>query len=124
MGELTFGGGGRQDKNLVGGDLLGGVSQVWGNKQMFSLWEGPSPILHSRKTNIYIYTTVPACVLTTLANHNPAIFSVPGGTEKLRQTKRTENSSVLPMFNNNTRIDFRTAYNKHVLILSYFIQAI
>ena len=106
----------------MGGDVVGGFSQVAGNKQIFSWWEGPPPILPSRKTNIY--TIVQACVLTPLANHNPAIFSVPGGTEKVRQTKNPHNSNVLPMFNNNTYIDFRTAYHKRVLIPSYFIQVI
>ena len=54
-----------------------------------------------------------------LANHNPAIFFVPPGTEKRnkspRQTKSPDNSSMLHMFNNKIYTDFRTAY-KHVLI--------
>ena len=98
-------------------------------------WEAPSPILLSRKTNIYIYiyiyiyiwNIVTACVLITLANLNPAIFYVPRGTENLiscsRQMKSPDNSHLLLMFNNNTHVDFRTAW-KHVLIPSYFIQVI
>ena len=39
------------------------------------------------------------------------------------QTKSPNNSNVLHMFNNNTLIDFRTAY-KHVLNPSYVIQVI
>ena len=113
-----------EDKHLVRGDLLGEFFQVGGggNKQIFSWWEGPPPILPSTKTNIY--TIVPACVLAPLANHNPSFFSVPRGTEKLGQAKRPDNSNVLPMFNNNTHIDFRTAYIKHLLIRSYFIQVL
>ena len=79
MGELTFGGG-EKDKNLVVGRSTGEVFPGGGNKQIFSWWEGPPPILASRKTNIY--TIVPVCVLISLPNHNPAIFSVPRGTEK------------------------------------------
>ena len=82
MGELTFGGG---NENLVGQGSTRVVFLGGGNEQIFSWWEGPPPILPSRKTNIYIYTLVPACVLITLANLNPAIFSVPRGTEKLNK---------------------------------------
>ena len=62
-----------------------------------------------------------------LANHNPAIFPVSSGTEKLnkfsRQTKSPDNSNMLHKFNNNTYIDFG-ADNKCILILSYVIQVI
>ena len=37
--------------------------------------------------------------------------------------KSPDNSHLLLMFNNNTHIDFRTAW-KYVLIPSYFIQVI
>ena len=40
-----------------------------------------------------------------------------------KQTKDPNNSILLLIFNNNTYIDFRTAY-RHVLIPSYFIQVI
>ena len=69
----------------MGGGSTGGIFPGGGNEQIFSWWEEPAPILPSRKTNIYIYTLVPACVLITLANLNPAIFSVPRGTEKLNK---------------------------------------
>ena len=60
---------------------------------------------------------------TSLINPNPAIFSVPPGTENLntpppRQTKAMiHNSNVLHIVNNNTYADFRKAY-KDILILS------
>ena len=60
-------------------------------------WWGASPIRPSRKTNIYIFTIVQACVLIPLANLNPAIFAVPRGAEKLtccsRQTRSPDNSN-------------------------------
>ena len=62
-----------------------------------------------------------------LANHNPAFFYVPPGTEKLinppQGDKSSDNSHMLQMFDNNAYADFRTA-NKHVLIPSYAIQMI
>ena len=64
------------DKNLVGGST-GGIFPGGGNEQTFSWWEGPLPIVRSRKTNIYIYTIVSAYVLI------PVIISVSQGTEKL-----------------------------------------
>ena len=102
------------NKNLLGEGLLGGFSQVG----------RPPPILPSRKTNIYIYTIVPACVLIPLANHNPAIFLSPKVLKlnKLPKAgKSPVNSNLFLMFSNNTYIDLRTA-SKHVLIPSYFIQ--
>ena len=62
-----------------------------------------------------------------LANHNPAIFPVLPHTEKRnkspRQTKSSDNASILHMFNNDTYTDFIIAY-KHILIPSYVIQVI
>ena len=70
----------------------------------------------------------PTWVLTPLANHSPAIFSVSSGTEELkisppRQTKSPNNSNMLHMFNNNIYTDFRAAY-KHVLFPSYITYVI
>ena len=52
------------------------------------------------------YFIVSAWVLIPLANHNPAIFSVPPGTEKLDKSPQTDknpdNFSVFYVFNNNT----------------------
>ena len=49
----------------------------------------------------------------SLANHNPAISSVPQALENLlsppRQTKSPDNSNVLHVFNNNTYTNFRNA---------------
>ena len=63
----------------------------------------------------------------TLVNHNPTIFSVPPGTEKLskfpRQTKSHDNCNMFHMFNSKIYTDFRTVYN-HVLIPSYVIEVI
>ena len=69
----------------MGGSSTGGIFPGGGNKQIFSWWEGLPPILPSRKTNIYTYALVPACVLITLVNLNPAIFCVPRGAEKLNK---------------------------------------
>ena len=67
---------------------------------------------------------VSAWVLIPLANHNPAFFFCPPGTEKLnkypRYTNSPDDSNVSHMLDNNT---LRTAY-KHVLIPSYVIQVI
>ena len=88
MGELTSGGE-EEDTNLVGGGSTGGIFPGGTNEQIFSWWEEPPPILPSRQTK-YIYTIVPACVLISLANHNPAIFSVPWGTEKLNKLPQAD----------------------------------
>ena len=56
----------------------------------------------------------------SLANHKPAICSVPPDTEILtsspRQTKRPDNSNTLNMFDNKIYTDFKTTY-KYMLIL-------
>ena len=55
-----------------------------------------------------------------LPNHNPAIFSVPSGTENLNKfprQKNYDNSNMLDMFNSDTYTDFITTY-KHVLVPS------
>ena len=55
------------------------------------------------------------------ANHNPAISSVPLGTENLkasRQIKSLDNSDTLNMFNNNTYTNFKAAH-KHMSILDH-----
>ena len=62
---------------------------------------------------------VSAWILIPLANHNPAIFSVPPGTEKLSKYP----PSSRHVFNNNTYVDFRIDY-KHITIPSYAIQII
>ena len=40
-----------------------------------------------------------------------------------KHTKQPDNYNVLPMFNNKTYTDFKTAY-KHVLIPNYVVQVI
>ena len=86
MGKLTFGKWGRRIKIWWEGGSAGGIFPGGGNEQIFSWWEGPPPsFLVGKPIYIYIYTLVPACVLITLANLNPALFSVPRGTEKLNK---------------------------------------
>ena len=64
------------------GDLLGEFSHMGGMSKLSADGRGLPPILPSTKTNIYIYTIVPAYALIPLANHNSVIFSVFQGTEK------------------------------------------
>ena len=81
MGELTFGGG---NENLVGQGSTRVVFLGGGNEQIFSWWEGPAPILSSRKTNIYIYHSASLCT-DPPSKPQPAIFSVPQGTKNLNK---------------------------------------
>ena len=81
------------------GGLLGGFSQMGGTSKISAGGSGLPPFFPVGKPiyiYIYIYTIVPACVLitpqqiTTLANHNPAIFSDPQGTEKLNKLPQAD----------------------------------
>ena len=64
---------------------------------------------------------------SSIANHNPAIFSVPPGPEKLIKSPQADKKhwqfQHVHAFNNNTFADFRPA-NKHKLISSYVVQVI
>ena len=85
MGKLTFGewGGGRIEIWWEG--VLPEVFSQVGGMSKFSAGGRDLPPSFPVGKQIYIYTLVPDCVLITLANLNPAIFSVPRGTEKLNK---------------------------------------
>ena len=86
MGKLTFGKWGGRIKIWWEGVLLEGFSQVGEMSKFSTGGRGlPPSFLVGKPIYIYIYTLVPVCVLITLANLNPAIFSVPQGTEKLNK---------------------------------------
>ena len=74
----------REDRNLVGGGSTGGIFPG-GGMSKFSAGGRDLPPSFPVGKQIYIYTLVPDYVLITLANLNPAIFSVPRGTEKLNK---------------------------------------
>ena len=114
----------REDKNLVvvvvvvvvvvgRGVLLEGFSQVGGMSQFSAGGRGLPPSFPVGKP-IYICTSVPGCVLITLANLNPAFFFLsPEVLKNLiscpRQTKSPDNSNLLLMFNNNIMISEQPA---------------
>ena len=97
-----------EDKNLVGDESTGGIFPGGGKEQIFSWWEGSPLILPSRKTNIYIYNIVLACVQILLINHNPSISLSPEVLKNVisrpRHAKSPDNSNVFLMFSNNTYI--------------------
>ena len=111
IGELNFGeGGGVEIKIWWEGDLQGGFSQVVGISKLSARGRGlpPSPPSFpvGKPIYIYIYHSVSLCT------DPPSKPQVLKNLSCPRHTKSPDNSIVLLMFNNNTYIDFRTAY-KH-----------
>ena len=95
------------------GVLLEGFSQV-GRMSKFSAGGRGLPPSFPVGKPIYICTSVPGCVLITLANLNPAFFFLsPEVLKNLiscpRQTKSPDNSNLLLMFNNNILISEQPA---------------
>ena len=84
MEKLTFGKWGGRIKIWWKGVLLKGLSQVGEMSKFLADGRGLPPSFQVGKP-IHIYSLVPACVLITLANLNPALFSVPRGTEELNK---------------------------------------
>ena len=124
MGELTYGG---EDKNLVGGESTGGIFPGGGNEQISAGGRSLAPSFPVGKPiYIYIYNSTSLCT-DPFCKPLPSNYFCPEVLKNLiscpRQTKDPDDSNVLLMFNNNTYIDFRTAY-KHVLIPSYYNEVI
>ena len=81
----------------------------------FSLNQHLSGVSFSRSHSINLDTDTP------LANHNPAILSVPQALENLKSPPWHTKTLIIPIcytFNKKTYTDVRTAY-KHILVPSY-----